>query len=410
MKINKERIKNIIETFATYNDSPDNGISRFSYSETDCKAREYLIGLCTEIGLKVRVDSIGNIFARLEGSNPNLPIVMSGSHIDSVKNGGRYDGIVGVVGALEAIKVMVENNYKPQHSIDLVIFSEEEGSNFQVPVMGSKVLVGKLDIEDLKQIKNAKGEIAFDVIKRAGFNPDNITRDKINKGEIKAMVEMHIEQSVRLEMEGQTLGIVKGIAGLQWLKITLSGCSNHAGATPMHLRSDPMVAASQIIAEIKFMAKSTSNSTVATVGNIDVNPNIPNAIPGKVSFIVDIRDVNQNSIDGVVELIKMATAKYSKENNVDFDISKLASTDTIKIQQYLIDIMEKNAKSLNIDYILMPSGAVHDSNYMAEVTDVGMIFVPSKGGRSHVKEEFTSWEDIEAGTDLLLATLIELSK
>src|SRR5665648_649106 len=238
MKINKERIKNIIETFATYNDSPDNGISRFSYSETDCKAREYLIGLCTEIGLKVRVDSIGNIFARLEGSNPNLPIVMSGSHIDSVKNGGRYDGIVGVVGALEAIKVM---------------------------------------------------------------------------------------------------------------------------------------------------AKSTSNSTVATVGNIDVNPNIPNAIPGKVSFIVDIRDVNQNSIDGVVELIKMATAKYSKENNVDFDISKLASTDTIKIQQYLIDIMEKNAKSLNIDYILMPSGAVHDSNYMAEVTDVGMIFVPSKGGRSHVK-------------------------
>lgn len=410
MKVNRRRIQENIEALCNFNDTPGNGITRFSYSENDLKARKYLMTFFEEMGLKVRTDSIGNIFARYEGNCPDLPVVMTGSHIDSVKNGGRFDGIVGVIGAIEAVRVMYENNYKPSHSIEIAIFAEEEGSNFQVPVLGSKVLVGKLNIDDIKTIKNTRGQSAYDLIKAAGFTPDKIDRDLLKKGDIKAMIELHIEQSVRLEKEGYTIGIVEGIAGLQWLKISLIGCSNHAGATPMHLRNDPMAAAGQIIAEVKNIAKSISNSTVATVGNIEVVPNIPNAIPEQITFTVDIRDINQEGIDGVVKQIKSITAKYALENAVEYNISKIASTEIIKIQRYLIDIMEKNAKQQNLNYILMPSGAVHDSNYMAEITDVGMIFIPSKDGRSHVKEEFSSWEDIEAGTDLLLATLVDLSK
>ncbi len=410
MKASKERIRTIIETMATFNDTPGNGITRFSYGETDAKAREYLIGLCHEMGLKVRVDSVGNIFARLAGSDERLPVVMSGSHIDSVKNGGRFDGIVGVAAALEAVRVMAENGYRPRHSIDIVMFSEEEGSNFRGPAMGSEILVGRLGISDLKFIKNAKGETAFDVIKAAGFDPEGVPADIIKRGDVKAMIELHIEQSVRLEMEGHQLGIVAGIAGLKWIEIKLTGRSNHAGATPMNLRQDPMAAAAQIISEVKFMARASGDSTVATVGKIEVIPNIPNAIPAEVTFVVDIRDVAQAGIDAVVDQVKLAVAKYAGENQVDYAISEMASTEAIQIKPYIIEIMKRQAEQLKLDYILMPSGAVHDSNNMAEVTDVGMIFVPSKDGRSHVKEEYTDWDDIAAGADLLLATFMELSK
>lgn len=410
METNLNRIKDLIEKLATYNDTPDDGITRFSYSANDCKVRDYLIEICKSMGLNVRVDSVGNIFARLQGTEQNLPIVMTGSHIDSVKNGGKYDGIVGSVGSLESVRTLIENRHKPKHSIDVVFFAEEEGSNFQVPVMGSKVLVGKLCIEDLKNTKNEEGKSAYEVMRNVGLNPDQLSRDVIKKGDIKAMLELHIEQSVRLDMEKHQVGIIQGIVGLKWLKITLTGCSNHAGATPMHLRNDPMVVASQIISKINIIAKEVSNTTVATVGNIVISPNIPNAIPGVVTFTVDIRDINQSGIDSVVEEIEKLTVKCSRESGVEYDVATIATSKTIKIQPYIMEIMENKAKQLGLDYIMMPSGAVHDSNYMADVTDVGMIFVPSKDGRSHVKEEYTSYEDIKAGADLLLNTLIELAE
>lgn len=410
MQTDKNRIREIIETIASYNAvDPIEGVSRFSYSDYDLQVREYLIGICESIGLKVRVDAVGNVFARLEGSDDSLPVVMSGSHIDSVKEGGRFDGVVGSVGALEAVRVMVENGFKPKNSIDVVFFAEEEGSNFQVPVMGSKILTGKLSLDDVKNIKNAEGVSAYDVIKNAGFDPDNIPNDVIRPGQVKNMIELHIEQSVRLDMEGHTIGIVSGIAGLQWITVTLEGVQNHAGATPMHLRQDPMVAASCIISEIDKIAKSINDTIVATVGNIEVIPNIPNAIPKEVTFVVDVRDIQEDTIQNCVDQIKAITEKYANENGVKFKVKKTASSTAIKVPDDIKKIMVDEAEKLGSDYILMPSGAVHDSNYMAEVTDVAMIFVPSVDGRSHVKEEFTEWDDIKAGADLLLNTLMAIS-
>lgn len=409
METSLQNLKEIIEKLSSFNSTPGNGITRFSYNEEDNKARAYIIELCKSMGLTIRIDSVGNIFARLEGSNPLLPPIMTGSHIDSVLNGGCYDGVVGVAGALEAVRTMIENGYKPTTSVEVVIFSEEEGSNFQVPVMGSKVLVGKLSVDDLKNFKSGSGVSAYDMIKTAGYNPDCAGNDVLKKGMVKAMLELHIEQSVRLDKEKHTIGIIQGIAGLNWYKVVINGVSNHAGATPMHLRNDPMVTAAQIIAKVKDIAKKASNTAVATVGKVEVLPNIPNAIPAQVSFTVDMRDITQNGIDCMAAELKEISKKVSEENGVSCKIEKIATSLPIKIPPYLIEIMKKNAEDLGLDYILMPSGAVHDSNYMAEITDVGMLFVPSINGRSHVPEEYTDYESIKAGADLLLAVIKSLA-
>ena len=319
MQSNRDRIKEMIEHISTFNDAdPGEGISRFSYSENDAKARKYLIDICEDIGLKVRVDAVGNVFARLVGTDESLPVVMSGSHIDSVKNGGRFDGLVGSIGALEAVRVMVEEGYQPKNSIDIVFFAEEEGSNFQVPVMGSKLLTGKLTVDDIKKSKQT-GITAYDMIKNAGYDPDNMPNDVIAPGTVKNMIELHIEQSVRLDKEGHTIGIISGIAGLNWITITLEGVQNHAGATPMFLRQDPMVAASKIIAEIDGIAKAINDTIVATVGYIEVTPNIPNAIPNGVKFVVDVRDIQQETIQQCVDESKRLQ-RICEENDVKFTV------------------------------------------------------------------------------------------
>lgn len=409
METNIKRLSEMIETLAGMTETPDKGVTRFSYSKEDKNARDYLIGIAHKLNLSVNTDAVGNIFIEFPGTDSLLPSVITGSHIDSVHSGGRFDGIVGSVGALEAVNVMIEEGYKPKNTIYVVFFAEEEGSNFHVPVMGSKTLVGKLGVEDWKNIKNADGISAYEVAKEFGLNPDAIPDSLIAKDSVKACVELHIEQSVRLEEEGHEIGIVEGIAGLNWLKITLSGVSNHAGATPMNLRNDPMVTAANVIAEISEIAKSVTKTAVATVGSVEVIPNIPNAIPEIVSFTVDIRDIEKQGIENVSTAIEESVKKYSELNGVSYQIESIATSEPIKIQSYMIETMKKNAETLGLDYVLMPSGAVHDSNYMAEVTDVGMIFVPSVNGRSHVPEEYTDIKDIKVGADLLLATIVSLT-
>ena len=371
METNFSRIKETITDMSKFN-SQGPGISRFSYSSDDLKARKYLLDICESIGLKVRVDAVGNIFARYEGQQPELEPVVSGSHI--------------------------------------VFYAEEEGSNFQVPVMGSKILTGKLGLDDLYKMKTLDGETAYDTIKKAGFNPDNIPDDVIEKGRIKASVELHIEQSVRLELEHHTIGIIEGIAGCQWYRVTFKGKQNHAGATPMHLRQDPMCAASECISQVKDMAKETTSTAVATVGFIEAKPNIPNAIPAEVSFTVDIRDISNKSMDDIAAKLKAAADKAAENNGCEVVCECGATSKAIEIKDYMKNIMKEEADKLGLDYIFMPSGAVHDSNYMAEITDVGMIFVPSIDGRSHVPEEKTDFEDIKAGADLLLNTILKLTE
>ena len=411
MKVNQYRIESVIETLANFNDTPDKGVTRFSYSENDRAAKDYLMNIFNELSLKVSVDAIGNIRARYEGKDPSLSPILIGSHIDSVRNGGKYDGIIGVVGAIEVIRVLVENNYKPNRSIEVIIFAEEEGSNFGTTMVGSKALVGKLDVSGLKKLKNNQDQSCYDVVKDFGINPDEISNCLITKDDVYAMIELHIEQGIVLEKEQKKLGIVEVICGMKTIRITVEGVSNHAGATPMNFRQDPLVAVAEFISSIEKAARYyVLPTTVATVGEINCSPNMPNVIPKSVTFTVDIRDVEQNGIDEMINFVDKELKYIIEKYNVTASYNLIGESKCIELSKKITDVIESSITSLNIPYMRMNSGAVHDAAMFAQVTDVGMIFVPSRDGKSHNAEEYSSYEDIALGCLVLLNTVIELAQ
>jgi len=404
-----ERIKREIEIISRFTATPGNGRTCFSYSEEDTGLRKYLVEQFTKLGLNISYDAVGNIRARLPGSDPSALPVMTGSHIDSVFQGGNYDGIVGVAGALEVVRVFKENNIPHTNPVDIIVFVEEEGSNFGSCCEGSKTLVGKHDVEDLKGLRNDRGISMYEMAKESGYNPDKIQDFTVKSGDLKAMIEMHIEQSVILDNSDISIGIVEAIAGLKQYRVELEGVSNHAGATPMNSRKDPLAAAAKIITELEDIACNRAESTtVATVGKISCEPDVSNVIPGKVTFTMDIRDVNKQGIDFTVSEIRKKILEIAGEYDLGVIIDLLGDQEVVRLSSMVADKMEKVAEERGFKYLRMNSGAVHDAVLFAPVTEAGLIFVPSKNGRSHVAEEDTDIEDIKIGCDLLLGTILEL--
>lgn len=410
LETNILRIKTDIIQLAQFNATPENGVTRFSFSTEDKKARDYLINAFNEFGLQVVVDPVGNIRARLPGIEPNAPAVMTGSHIDTVLHGGMFDGTVGVVGALEVVRVLVENRIRTKHPIEVVIFSEEEGSNFGSTLAGSKSMTGKYNIENLKKIKSDSGVSMYEMAKKIHADADRMSEFVIRPGDVKAMIELHVEQGAVLDTESMPIGIVEAIAGMKTFQIEVVGLSNHAGATPMHLRRDPLQAAAKMICAIDRIIKEKANATtVATVGKILCYPNVSNVIPERVVFTLDIRDVDFNGIMMSIEALKKRFASISATQKVKINIDLIAENDAIKLSHHVIDVIEKCALDMAIPYKRMNSGAVHDASLLADITNVGMIFIPSIDGRSHVPEEKTDFSDIKIGCDLLLRSILMLT-
>lgn len=410
MKVNQQRIMQRIEKFASFNSNEEHGISRFSYSLDDTSARKWLVEICSELQLTVTTDPVGNIRARYEGSNPELKPIQIGSHMDSVRNGGKYDGIVGVVGALEVLSVMRENHYIPTRPVELIVFAEEEGSNFGTTMVGSKSLVGKLSLKDLEALHNEEGQTATEVMRNAGLNPEKMDGYLLKSGDIDAMMELHIEQGIVLDRRNKRLGVVAAIAGMTTLTVTVQGESNHAGATPMNMRKDPMSAAALLIAEIEdIAAHQVQESTVTTVGVISCKPNMPNVIPGEVSFTVDIRDIDADAIQTTIDKIHASADKIAAERGVTISFHTIGSSFPIRLSRRVMDVISKSVAACSDSWMTMNSGAVHDAAMMAAITDVGMIFVPSVNGKSHNPEEYTAPEDIALGCQALLLAAIELS-
>lgn len=405
------RIRERIEALGRFNATPGNGCTRFSYSPEYRKAQDFLASECSDLGLEVTFDAIGNMRARLEGSDPDALPVLTGSHIDTVLFGGNYDGVVGVVGALEALAVIKEQKLILTHPVELIVFVEEEGASFGSTMAGSKAFVGKYLSDDLKHLLNDDGLSMFDAAKRYGLHPEKMGSHTIAQDQFKAMLELHIEQSVVLESESIPIGIVQAIAGIKQFKVELTGVPNHAGATPMHLRNDPMAGASRIISFVEDAARSrVFQTTVGTVGKIQCLPNTPNVIPGNVIFSVDIRDVRSEGIERMEELLRNKIEQVCMEYGLESEVTLLGDSRPIVLPEGLISQIESVAKKRDVPYLRMNSGAVHDSCLLADIMDVGMIFVPSVNGRSHVPEEYTKYEDIKLGCDILLATLVQLAR
>lgn len=411
ISINKKSLIKDMEAINSNTATPGNGSTRFSYSEEDRKTREYLSREFKNLNLEVKTDGAGNIRAKYNPKENDLPSVMIGSHIDTVMNGGEFDGLAGTIAALEVIRTIKENKTDITHPVELVIFSEEEGSNFGSTTVGSKVMTGKLTKEDLMTLYNSEKQPAYEVMKGSGFDADSIGEDLLQKDEVKAMMELHIEQGGVLEEESKSVGIVHAIAGMNTFQVTLNGVSNHAGTTPMPGRKDPLVGASKVIIALEEYARTqVNNTTVATVGKLECNPSGSNVINKTVTFNVDIRDIEQSGIDQVSNYLKDKVKETAERQQLEYEIDLIGTSAPARLSKTVIDTLVSKAENREMDYLKLHSGAVHDTMMLADVADVAMIFVPSKNGISHSPDEYTSYEDIEDGANLMLEAVIELAQ
>ena len=316
-----------------------------------------------------------------------------------------YDGVVGTVAALEVVRIISENNIPHKNPIDFVVFAEEDGSRFSSVLLGSRIWSGKFKDEDLKMITDKDGTSYLDAMKKSGLTPND---EKLLDGtKIKAMIEPHIEQSLVLESKGIPIGIVEVIAGIKQLEVTIEGISNHAGATPMNLRNDALCGAAEIILNAERIA-SENGTSVATVGLVETLPGKTNIIPGKVKMTLDIRDKNDVVLNEIADKIIKSIETACNSRKLKYNIKHASYTKPVLLSKKIATIIEIAAKNQGIETLRMVSGAVHDSSIVAELTDVGMIFVPSKNGRSHCPEEYTDIKDIEMAANILLESVIRV--
>lgn len=410
MKTSLERIQNDIEQLSNFNATPGKGLTRMSFTKEDRGAREYIKEQMVLAGLEVYEDAAGTVIGRLEGELKDAPTVMVGSHYDSVKNGGNFDGPAGVVTALETARVMMDNGLKPKYPVEFIAMIEEEGGRFGGGLFASRAMVGRVTRESLDSFKDSDGVSIAVAMKEFGFDPDNI-QDAIRKPEdIKAFIELHIEQGPVLESGEKDIGIVEYIVGICQIEVVVKGRPDHAGTTPMIMRADALDAASLAISKISTFAKDAGEGTVSTVGTLSILPGAANIVPGEVKFTVDMRSKKSECIVDVKDKIENALAEIASSKGVTYTIVEKLSVPPIKLDDDIISKLNKHSDNLGFSVQSMLSGAGHDAMVMASITDVGLVFVPSKDGRSHCPEEWTDYEDLQKGIEIVCETIIEISE
>ncbi|MED3572006.1 Zn-dependent hydrolase [Cytobacillus praedii] len=393
----KKRVNCHIKQLSEFTSSPDKGTTRLTYSEEDLKARNYIKSKMEEYGLQVREDGFGNIFGKLEGQIKDSPSVIIGSHFDSVPNGGSYDGPAGVVTGLEVAALFSKNKRKPKYSLEILALIEEEGSRFGGGLMGSRGIVGLLNDEDFRKLKDKDGITTEEAMLKIGLNPD--LPKKRDPKTIKAFLELHIEQGPILEEKNIPIGVVEAIVGLTQLEVTVTGQAGHAGTTPMGRRADALVAAAKIIAELPNIAEEEGEGTVITTGRLNVFPNGANVIPEKVVFTIDIRAGKEKHVLNVIERVKSVLKSYSHDG-ISTNMEQLLYIQPKELNEHIRSLLKKKSDELNIPYCPINSGAGHDAMVFSDYTDVGMIFIPSKDGLSHCPEEWSDPDHLEMGIQI----------
>ena len=406
--IQRERLVKDFDAMAQLT-APGEGINRLAFTDADWEGRQYIIDRMTDAGLTVETDDFGNVIGYKSGKNPELPVVMMGSHTDSVPNGGNYDGVVGVLSALEVIRSMIDDGYEHDHTIAVVSFMCEESGRFGNATLGSKAMRGELTLQDLHRLVDKQGISLYEALKGRNLNPDGI-ETMAYKGPVKSFTEIHIEQGKVLEHEQKTIGIVTGIAAPERFYVTIRGNADHSGATPMNLRHDALCGASKIILGIEEIASMQEEPpVVGTVGVVEVTPGAMNVIPGAVKLGVDIRSISKAARNSVVTLVKEFIDITAEKRGLSYTIETIAQDHPVEMHPAMIREIEEAVKSVGIEYMTMPSGAGHDAMHWAEVVPTGMIFIPCRDGISHNPAEFTEMDDIVTGVEVLDKVLRKLS-
>jgi ureidoglycolate amidohydrolase len=409
LAVNQDRLHSEIEELATFSDADPPAVTRVVFTPTDLKARAWMRARCEDAGLVVRQDAIGNTFARWIGTEPATSVVGTGSHIDAIPNAGKYDGVVGVLGGLEAIRALKKSGFQPKHSIELLIFTSEEPTRFGIGCLGSRLLAGTLSANLAKKLADKQGSSIEDVRRKAGFMGE-LEQVKLPNGYYKAFVELHIEQGPILECEQKPLGVVERIAAPASLRILIEGAGGHAGGVLMPDRRDALCAAAEVILAIEQAARSSGAiDTVATVGICDVFPGAVNSIPAQVRLSVDIRDTDLTRRDRVMTRLDEVCSAVSAARHVSIH-SELVNADAPadcapSVVAALIQVCEKHGFS----FLTMTSRAYHDSLFISRIAPVAMLFIPCRNGYSHRPDEHASPEDIGRGTLVLAEALATLA-
>ena len=406
IKVNERRIESRIFELAKFGkDSLGRGY-RVAYTNGNIAAMEWFMGLMKKAGLDVHIDYAGNLIGKRKGKNPSLKPIAFGSHIDMVPDGGNYDGCVGSVCGLEIMEILKENNIVTNHPLELIIFSDEEGS-----MVGSLALAGHFNKEEGLKTVSQSGLTVSEGVKAIGGNPDNIHSISRKKVDLTAFIELHIEQGGILEKENIQIGVVEGIVGIEDWEVTVEGFANHGGTTPMNLRQDAMLSAAKLIIAVNEVITRREGKQVGTVGKISAQPGAYNVVPGKVVLGLEIRDLSYDKIWELFHEIEKRAAAIAAAGGTTITFknqllgAKPAMTDK-SIQNKIV----QSAKTLGFTYKYMQSGAGHDSQNMALIAPVGMIFIPSIGGISHSPKEFTKASDMANGANVLLHTILKLDK
>lgn len=410
MKCNSNRINKWIEALSKFTEPNNSGYTRFSYTQEDIEAKQYLIDEMKKLNLKVYMDYLGNIFGRREGVKKDLLPIMIGSHMDTVRDGGKYDGLAGIVAGLEIIKTMEENNIKTEHPVEVVAFSEEEGGRFNSAFIGSKWFAGKINEKDTFDFIDNNNIKLADAIKSLDVLNENVIRCKNKDNKLAAMFELHCEQGPVLEINNKNLGIVSTITGSSSYGVKLTGEANHAGTIPMDMRKDAFFATSQISIELNKIAKNQSIHSVGTIGNIAIKPNSYNIIPGEANFVMDIRSLDKECLEAIISHMKNYISVVSKTNGLIYEIKENHMENPVKLSEKIIDSLVEDAKRRNYSFQVMGSGAGHDTIIINDLCPSAMVFVPSEAGRSHCKEEYSKSEDIAKGCDIILDTVLKLAR
>lgn len=411
--INKRRLMRDLNAISRIGIGSYGSVTRLVFSIKELRSRQLLIHLMRQAGLRIHIDAIGNIFGRLNGRELQAPAVLAGSHLDTVIHGGKYDGPVGVIGALEAVRTIRENNVPLRSPLEVVCFVGEESSRFGFSTLGSSLVAGEVHPKDLANAVDRQGTKLEDVLNSLGISRRNLMSLKRDGESLKAYLELHIEQGPILEAKQKKIGLVSAIAAPSRFRVLFTGQADHSGTTPMEMRKDALVASALLIEYVEMISRRFSpvakGRVVGTVGAMKIEPGVINAVPGKTDLSIDIRSISAKAKSHVARMVKDKARAIARQRGVGVKILSIREEEPVILDKRLLSITEKICREKGIDYEVMPSGAGHDAMQMAKITPATMIFVPSKKGISHNPSEWTHPDDICLGAQLLMETMIRVA-
>jgi allantoate deiminase len=408
MKINSIRLQQHFEAMSLIGKIGETGTNRPAHSAEEKKAFELAALWMQEAGMTTKIDNFGNLIGHLQGSKPELPVLMMGSHLDSQPYGGRFDGVAGVLCAIEVVKTLNENNVIPERGIDVISFADEEGWRFNKGLFGSKGILGKLEEGDLHR-KDANGVTREQALKDFGCDITKFKEDEYQPGSIFCFLELHIEQGPVLDIANKPVGVVSGISGPLWLTVKLKGMAGHAGSVPMAIRQDAMVGAAEIIVALNEIANQVPGApTVGTVGTLSVFPASRNIIAEEVTFTVDLRDIDLDRRHRYEKQLMDKIEAITQKHRLTYSISEDTNSEPRYCANWIKAIIHEQCEALNLDAPELMSGPFHDSLPMSYACDYGMIFIRSKDGISHNPLEYSSYEDLAQGSNVLLGTVVAI--